>query len=264
MFKHILIAHDLSSEADLALQRALQLAAQHQARLSILHVVGPDQSREVAEEALAQRLDADSLTQVRLVFDSGKPTKAVIQQLEELGCDLLVVGQHHKGRPELFSGTVLERLAREAVVPLLLVSRYSLQPYRQALAALDYSTPALKALRAVQQMLPADGSLCAINVLDQSLQLPPVWTADAIQRQTEALRDMLREELGECPAGCPPVEVEVHSGILANALDQAISAHNPELLAIGQQAHSRISEVLLGNLPSYYLRQPPCDILVVK
>ena len=39
MPKHILVAHDLSVEADVAVRRAAQLAAEHDARVSLLHVI---------------------------------------------------------------------------------------------------------------------------------------------------------------------------------------------------------------------------------
>ena len=51
MFNHILIAHDLRDTADLALCRATQLAKQHNARLTILHVLDPSQSSEQHEKA---------------------------------------------------------------------------------------------------------------------------------------------------------------------------------------------------------------------
>ena len=41
MTEHILIAHDLRSTADLALRRAAQLARQHGAKLTLLHVFDP-------------------------------------------------------------------------------------------------------------------------------------------------------------------------------------------------------------------------------
>lgn len=38
LFTHLLLAHDLSHEADVALRRAAQLASQFQAKLTLLHV----------------------------------------------------------------------------------------------------------------------------------------------------------------------------------------------------------------------------------
>ena len=61
MFKHILIAHDLRDTADMALCRATQLAQQHNARLTMLHVLDPSQSSDQHEKA-RQALDR-SLTQ---------------------------------------------------------------------------------------------------------------------------------------------------------------------------------------------------------
>ena len=51
MYSKILIAHDFSKEADVALQRAVQLAEQHQAELSILHVVEDSTSKQALLDA---------------------------------------------------------------------------------------------------------------------------------------------------------------------------------------------------------------------
>ena len=59
MTEHILIAHDLRSTADLALRRAAQLARQHGAKLTLLHVFDPKldhAERERIEQALDRSL----------------------------------------------------------------------------------------------------------------------------------------------------------------------------------------------------------------
>ncbi|MDF5938316.1 universal stress protein [Pseudomonas aeruginosa] len=45
MIRHLLVAHDLTPEADVALARAAQLARQHDARVSLLHVYDPGYRR---------------------------------------------------------------------------------------------------------------------------------------------------------------------------------------------------------------------------
>ena len=60
MTGHILIAHDLRDTADLALRRAAQLARQHDAKLTLLHVFDPrlDQAPEVERAAVNRRVQS--------------------------------------------------------------------------------------------------------------------------------------------------------------------------------------------------------------
>src|SRR5690606_42047611 len=55
MVQHILIAHDLSPEADLALRRAAQLARQTGARLSLLHVLA-EHGDEIGRASCRERV----------------------------------------------------------------------------------------------------------------------------------------------------------------------------------------------------------------
>jgi len=74
MVQHILVAHDLSPEADLALRRAAQLAQQSGARLSLLHVL--DSRGEPLDEAsvradLEARLQANGAATAQLWLRHG-------------------------------------------------------------------------------------------------------------------------------------------------------------------------------------------------
>ena len=127
MFKHILIAHDLSHEADVALRRALQLANQHDAKLTLLHVLEGQQKgsaltslKTAAEHVLGERLASYSHSHADVRLEQGKANEVVLKLLGAGDIDLLVLGAHHKGRPEMFTGTNLDRLARQSPVPGLL------------------------------------------------------------------------------------------------------------------------------------------------
>lgn len=53
MIRHLLVAHDLTPEADVALARAAQLARQHDARVSLLHVYDPGLSASAVKTVSA-------------------------------------------------------------------------------------------------------------------------------------------------------------------------------------------------------------------
>ncbi len=263
MFNKILIAHDLSSEANHALRRAAQLARQYGAELLILHADGGSDAARAQASLEGLRVDI-GMPQAQLLIRAGKPSEVLLACASETGADLLVAGTHHKGRPELFAGTNLERVARDARVPLLVVRDAPAEPYSSALVALDSSLCACHALVYAYRLLPQNGRLDAANIYDQALQLPAAKREEHLRIQQQLLQQLIHDELEQLPAGGPQPQLDVRHGSLAGSLDEVIAQRQPQLLVLGQHSRSRLSEALLGSLPAYYLRQPPCDVLLVK
>ncbi|MNF47692.1 hypothetical protein D3C84_289010 [compost metagenome] len=265
MLTHILIAHDLRDTADMALCRATQLAQQHNAKLTILHVLDPTQSSQEHEQA-HQTLDR-SLTryappgsELRLI--SGKPSETVLQQVDELGCDLLVLGAHHQ-RHDFFSGTSLDRIARNCRVPLLLVARSEFQPYQRALAAIDFSLCACSALEQAYRLLPETAELHALHVFEPDKGTPQQVEAQ-LQIQCALIDQLMRDEAQILPATGPSLTHSVRQGGILRSLQEQLKSRHSELLVLGSHGRSALSQALLGSLAQHFLHKAPCDIFVVR
>ena len=262
MFKKILVAHDLTIEANHALRRGAQLARQYGASLVIQHTSSGDASKP---QATLQGLRADiGVPEAEILISSGRPSDALLKSIAETGADLLVAGTHHKGRPEAFNGSNLERLARETRIPLLMVSHAPAAPYSRAMVALDSSLCACNALKTAYQLIPSDGQLQAVHIHDQSLQLPTDSQQEQLQIQRDLLQRLIDDELPQNSGQGLEVTLDVRPGTLAGGLDEVIREQKPELLVLGQHSRSRLAEALLGSLPAHYLRHPMCDVLLVK
>ena len=84
MINHILVAHDLRDTADLALRRAAQLARQHSARLTLLHVSPENNPSQATQDQIHQALDT-SLTRFappgsELRLRSGRPADVMVMK----------------------------------------------------------------------------------------------------------------------------------------------------------------------------------------
>lgn len=265
MFRHILIAHDLRDTADLALCRAAQLARQHDARLTVLHVLAGnpgEEQRAQARQALDTSLSryAPAATELRML--SGKPADVVLQQVHDSACDLLVLGGHHQ-RHDFFSGTSLDRIARRSPVPLLLVARNDFQPYQRALCAIDFSLCACSALGQAYGLLPADAELHALHVFE-----PDRGSPDEIERQLhtqqQLIDQLLHDELQNLPQPGPRLTHAVQQGGILRCLQGQIRSRGSDLLALGSHGRSALSQALLGSLAQHFLHKAPCDVLVVR
>ena len=266
MPSHILIAHDLRDTADMALCRATQLAKQFNAKLTILHVLDPSKSSQEHEQA-KQALDR-SLTQYapagsQLLIRTGiKPSEVVLQQLNELGCDLLVLGGHHQ-RHDFFSGTSLDRIARNCPVPLLLVARNDSRPYERALAAIDFSLCACSALGQAYRLLPETAELHALHVFEPDKGTPKQVEAQ-LATQKALINQLLEDEAQNLPEKGPTLTHSVEQGGILRCLQARLKSTNTELLVLGSHGRSALSQALLGSLAQHFLHKAPCDIYVVR
>lgn len=265
MFTHILIAHDLRDTADMALCRATQLARQHGAKLTMLHVLDPSQGNrehDEAHQALDRSLTRYALPGTELRLLAGKPSEVVLQQLQELGCDLLVLGAHHQ-RHDFFSGTSLDRIARNCPVPLLLVARNEFQPYQRALAAIDFSLCACSALGQGYRLLPESAELHAMHVFDPDKGTPK-QVDEQLQIQRALIDQLLHDEAQNLPPHGPALSHSVVQGGILRTLQEQLKTRRSELLVLGSHGRSALSQALLGSLAQHFLHKAPCDILVVR
>lgn len=134
MFKHIVCGIDFSDSSLSALGHADALAAQFDARLTIVAVnelllaqasavaydVGYLESetdrelRGFAARALGPRTDA-----VERVVSTGRPADAILSAAETRGADLVVLGTHGLGGvKKMFFGSVTESILRHAAIPV--------------------------------------------------------------------------------------------------------------------------------------------------
>jgi nucleotide-binding universal stress UspA family protein len=160
-FTHILAPTDFSAAANQALQYAFTEAAQHQARLTLLHVVqhrpGTEvyylkgtpqhQSGYVGElsgrlpfppplppETLRRDYHEEALTQLRdlmpasftkpwdVQVTAGDPAEAIVRMATENGADLIVMATHgHTGLQHVLLGSVAEKVVRHAPCPVLTI-----------------------------------------------------------------------------------------------------------------------------------------------
>ncbi|GAB3685762.1 universal stress protein [Salinarchaeum chitinilyticum] len=137
MYERILLPTDGSESADAALDHALDIAAQYDAELHVLHVVsaayaeaGPghataieamEQHGEETFDRIAERVEAAG---VRLTTEQrhGEPHTSIVEYANEAGVDLVVMGTHGRtGLQRYLLGSVTEKVVRTSDVPVLTV-----------------------------------------------------------------------------------------------------------------------------------------------
>jgi universal stress protein A len=142
--KAILVPTDFSEYSDRAIKEAVDIAAQNNAKIYLLHVVDKlqqcaidycipietmmkVQSDSEKEAVRKMQEEANKILQTRKIevaFDikSGTPYEEILKEQQERKADLIVIASHGRtGILKSLIGTVAERVMREAKCPVLLV-----------------------------------------------------------------------------------------------------------------------------------------------
>lgn len=269
---HFIVATDLSDRGDRAVHRAILLAAERKARLTVLTVVDDALPAALAKpvregsEAELKRIVASFAESAGAKIDitvvTGDPARAVAECAMAEKADLLIVGRH-RNRPfaDLFRQTTVERIVALAGCPVLLVAAAPAGPYRRALEPVDFSPASAAAVDHALGLAP-DAAHDGIHVFHVPFRgLMPGDSIPAFLHEAEQMEAAWRKTFG-IDAGKLPIRLV--EGGTQSELVQAIAATRPDLVAVGAHGRPAISTTLLGSVATMLMREPPCDLLIVR
>jgi nucleotide-binding universal stress UspA family protein len=103
--------------------------------------------------------------------------------------------------------------------------------------------------------------LAPIQTGYDTMELPPAFVADDLEREERAARTVLDDAVATLPAGIP-VERRVVPGNAEDAiLEEAAGA---TLIVVGSHGHGRLASALLGSVSSRVIEHAPCPVVVVR
>ena len=284
--KNILLATDLASETDRALERAVMLASTMEANLHILHVCAPYAFSSNSQSASAPKLEARWSLEKYLsgnqllrglqpsisVIESREPFIEIIKLGENIDAELIVMGMHGKSKlRDLFVGTTIERVLRKGTRPVLMVKDKPHEDYARLLVGTDFSAGSSHALQVALKLLPS-GSLHIVH----SYEIPDTYIGDKISQYagdvivTTArgkLENFVQEHSKELQrfADQPQnIQYRVVHGEEFHSLTREAAKFNADLIAIGVHSRESFLPYRIGGTARDVLIAPPCDVLVAK
>lgn len=281
--RRLLLATDLGSRCDRALDRAVELTKRWKAELTAVHALEQApafvHARERRERfwhtqqdrvgAVARRLRGDILddgVEAQVVVEEGDPADVVIRVAEERDPSIIVAG-HARDEPfgRLLLGATVDRLVRQAPAPVLVVRNRVRGPYRRIVVATDFSPASAQALATAAAMF-ADTELTLLH----AYQAPFAGIASAEGSEAASGR-LAREEAEAFVAGIllpDPVRAAlkllIESGRPEGVLCDYVSQQDVELVVVGRRGRSGVLDILLGNTAQTLLDILPCDVMVVN
>jgi nucleotide-binding universal stress UspA family protein len=280
--RSILLATDLSSRCDRALDRAVLLSEQWHAKLIILHVlenasaadsdaIVPSWRRPADPFAIAQRRLIEDVgpvaTTATLVIEEGNPAEAIQRTAEARECDLIITGV---ARDELFGrfvlGTTVDQLLRDSALPVLVVKNRARHDYQNIMVATDFSEASRHSLELAIRYFPGE-KLTIFHAYD-----PPLsgFTTDpgSYRRQYKAaVEEQYEEFINSTPSAAvirnlarPMLEFGAPDQLLRDCCRETAI----DLVVLGTQGRSALFEMIVGSVAKQIMAELPCDALVLR
>jgi nucleotide-binding universal stress UspA family protein len=291
VFTTIIAGCDLSVSSDLAIERAIGVAALHGAKIVLVHAQASDPPVAEVDNAILAQLGevsaairaeeavrlADKLKEIQafglsasVISRIGSPDEVLSAAAGDERADLIVVGTHgHSGISRFLLGSVANTMIRHAPCDVLVVRGAPVRAaFHKPLVATDFSPAAKKALTHVANVvvpgtpmevvhawqLPA-GSWGA-TLLGQA-RFPWSTVRDAVLASAKGQADKLVAEHGHA------LQVEFVQGPPAQMITEIADRGAYDLIAVGAHGHRGFRRLLLGSVAESTVRHAHCSVLVV-
>jgi len=299
-FKNILLICDFDTKQHMAIDRAVSLAGQNKARLTVITVVKelpvntwmaitaipPQELFELVIKDRQEKVDAlvaDMVKQgvdARSLVVTGTPFLEIIRQVLRDKHDLVILAAEGKGdiRKRLFGSTSMH-LMRKCPCPVWVVKQAQTWPYTRTLAAVDPSTSGTESDSLNPLILQLAGSMASKGAGE--LHVIHVWhlfgesyvrirgmTEDEIQEARESERLRHREYLNTLLGQVDVTELKPHLHLIEGnpieCIPELVMEQGIDLLVMGTVCRTGIGGFLIGNTAEEVLNQIDCSVLTVK
>ncbi len=276
----ILAALDSSRASRRAFDYALALAKQSGAELIVVHAVPRKQA--FAEDA-GPRLAWTSKLRLRADYakipfsvkvQHGDPAAVVLLHADALRPDVIIVGTRQRsGFERLRGGSVAERIASKATVPVLLIPPYGAdatsRPFSHVAVGVGLgsaSSPAIERALAVASQ-PGDRVTLLHVVPGFSEGIPPLYYRYGVaEYQMGLVRDARRRLEEAVPAArdsAAPVDTMVLVGDVPTEMSDVLSRFDADVLVVGVSRRGPVARALLGTTGGRLLSRLRVPMLAV-
>lgn len=219
------------------------------------------------------RITAMEANHIEFDVREGDPLEELLHDTEDLGADLVVIGQRAgKG----YHGILAKNLARKADCNALIVPEKATKPeIRTIVVPVDFSSHSVLALRTalgIRRRLDEKVRVICLNVYDL-----PNFSMYRVQKSREEIKKMLSEDREEAfknfienyaPEDAGKIEialVEREQPDTVSFILEFAEKEKADMIVIGAKGHSKVELLLLGSVTEKLLSEnKQIPTLVVK
>lgn len=287
--KRILVATDFSEHSQSAVIRAVELANQMKAHLTILHIakkgfleklgntiptlgkilITPE---EYAKSLLKKQIGKFSKNKIKYDIISGNhPAPKILKYAQDHKFNLLVLGAHGKySIHDWFVGTTAEYVARKTKVPVLIVKKAPQKPYKKILVPIDFSPTSKNALEFAHLLFPkSDLSLLHVgdHHYEDFLKKDHESSKQKIKEIRKAILFSLEEQtkkfINASGFKSTKLHYDIKLGYPGVVIVEEAKKKNQDLVIMGTKGHSERHYLFIGRVASLTLLEIDRDILLV-
>lgn len=275
--KALLLANDLSARSDRALQRAMRLAREHGAALTVVYAMDEDLPQKVSDRMTASAQDAiaDQIAACRdhqpetiaIKVGYGRRHEVILREAERADADLLVLGIHGESHLEdMFQGATAERVLRYGQRPVLVVREPVSGPYRRSVVGIDLSACSIQAA-ALALSVTDTGDVYLVHAVhvpfEGFIHDPRIHRETAQARRAELHRVTQRLDEATQASGIELHEV-IREGAVTEVLRREVRHREADLLVLGTHGRTGPARMIQGSVTETLLSHPPCDVLAAR
>lgn len=203
---------------------------------------------------------------VETCLATGDVAEAVLEASAAHMTNIVVTGiSRHDEIGDFFIGTTVERVIRQACVPVLVVKERVEQHYRRVMVATDFSDCSGLALRTAIAMFPA-AELTLLHAYRVQLEALRGREGPAPQRQAEIAfgLDAFLEKSGLPVDVRDRLEINVDYGEVCRVATDHVKSSDTDLAVLGTHGRSALATAVLGSTARALLSRLDCDVLLVR
>ena len=288
--RQILAATDLSTPARHAVVRAAWLAREHQAALTLHHVV--DQGALATLESVIESMHrhkledvvSDARQQINALataltdkygvaidqrLDSGRVVRALMGAIADTDPDLVVLGARGLGFVRhMLIGSTPERLLSRVRKPILVVRHAPRAAYQRVLVPVDFSLRSMPALTLAHSVAP-NATLTALHVhqipFEGRLHAAGLTQSaiDDVRAKVKARAESDMAALMErCDKAGIPVTPLLATGDPSHRVLEHEHDQDCDLIVLGRHAHDPLSDLAVGSVARHVLSHAQGDVLI--
>lgn len=314
--KRILVPTDFSDNSSHAYNPAQQLAGKYNAKIDFIHVVPTLQyfNESISklglpfsmEKDLYPKVQEESINKLNSLMDdylkeenrgeaivriAPKPSKAIVENAEKGGYDLILMATHGKHESDFLRGSITEKVIRYAKTPVLTTDRAGIEGIKNILVSTDGSQASLSAMPvAISMALKFEASITLYHVLELHGSLTENVEPNPMRSEKDNIYDVLYSALEnffekswdkvELRAGDGYNDQLVYNEGASNAtidittvIEKGVSAHHAireyakehsDLVVMATQGHSGLAHLLLGSTAEKVTQYLDMPVISVK
>ncbi len=277
--RRVLLATDLSARCDRAFDRAVFLARDWGARLTIATALEDwpndavcdshprwrradrelaDAERQIREDLEGKDVDAD------IIVRRAEASALLAELVREAAFDLIVTGiARSTGLTRAVLGGTVEALLKARTAPVLVVKQRVRGAYRSALVGTDFSEASRAALLATSKLF----TVIPLTVLHAYRATLALGSLSGTKESADAVNWLAQEDCARfvaetLPSALNRVECIVEAGFPETLLNQYATDHGLGLMAVGTQGRNPLLDIFIGSTCRALILSSPCDLLL--